>query len=228
MEWLWENREMVMGLLIQHVGLSVVPIIASLLVSVPLARIARRYRSLRGVLLGAFGLLFTIPSLALFVTLPAFLGTKILDPLNVVVALTIYGVAIMVRGTADAFDSVPNDVLDSASAVGYSPGSRFWRVELPLAGPVILANLRVVSVTTVSLLSVGALIGNGGLGYLFTNGYQRAFPTEIIIGVVLTLLIALIFDQILLAIGRIMMPWDRNTRSPESSIQSDRFAEAAQ
>lgn len=219
MQWLWENRDLVGGLLLQHIALSVPPIIASLLVCIPLGRLANRFRLTRGLILGFFGLLFTIPSLALFVTLPAILGTKILDPINVEVALTIYAAAIMVRGAADAYASVSREVLQSAKAVGYSSGSRFWKVELPLAGPVLLANLRVVSVTTVSLLSVGALVANGGLGYLFTNGYQRAFPTEIVIGIVLTLLIALIFDQILVAIGRLLMPWEKATRSPSTSLQ---------
>src|SRR5690606_26663564 len=115
--------------------------------------------------------------------------------------------ASMVRGAADAFDSVPREVIQSATAVGYSSASRFWSVEFPLAGPVLLANLRVVSVTTVSLLSVGALVGNGALGYIFINGYQRDFPTEVMIGIVFTLIIATAFDQTLVLVGRLLMPW---------------------
>lgn len=212
MQWLWENRDLVFGLSLEHVRLSVIPIIGGFIACIPLGWLANRFRMTRAIQLTIFGILFTIPSLALFVTLPSVLGTKILNPINVVVALTIYAIAIMVRGAADAFASVPRDVIESANAVGFSSASRFWTVEFPLAGPVLLANLRVVSVTTVSLLSVGALVGNGALGYLFINGYQRDFPTEIMIGIVFTLVIAVVFDQILVLIGRILMPWARRPR----------------
>ena len=209
MQWLWENRDLVLGLSLEHVRLSAVPIIVGFIACIPLGWMANRFRMTRAIQLTLFGVLFTIPSLALFVTLPSVLGTKILNPINVVVALTIYAIAIMVRGAADAFESVPRDVIQSANALGFSSISRFWTVEFPLAGPVLLANLRVVSVTTVSLLSVGALVGNGALGYLFINGYQRDFPTEVMIGIVFTLIIAIIFDQLLVVLGKVLMPWTR-------------------
>lgn len=207
MQWLLDNLGLVAGLTLDHLWLSAIPIVLGFVVSVPLGVIARRFRALRGFLLGLSSALYTIPSLALFVVLPGLLGTRILDKLNVIVALTVYAVALMVRGVVDAFTSVPDEVLSSATAVGHSPTERFWRVELPLAGPVLLANLRVVSVSTVSLLSVAALIGNGGLGYLFTNGYLRDFPTEVLIGIVLLVAIAVLFDSILLVAGRLLMPW---------------------
>lgn len=220
MQWLWDNLDLVLGLSLEHVRLSFFPIIISFVACIPLGRLANHFRGTRAIVLGLFGLLFTIPSLALFVTLPVVLNTKILDQVNVVVALSIYAIAIMVRGAADAFDSVSVDVLQSATAVGYSARSRFWKVEFPLAGPVLLANLRVVSVTTVSLLSVAALVGNGGLGYLFINGYQRDFPTEILIGIVFTLIIAVVFDQVLVALGSILMPWDRRRSSRRLAAQT--------
>ncbi len=207
MQWLWENRDLVLGLTFDHVRLSAPPIIIGFLLAIPLGWLSSRYRTARAILLSLGGILFTIPSLALFVALPVILGTKILDDINVIVTLSIYAVAIMIRGAADAFASVSPSVLRSATAVGYSPWSRFWSVEFPLAGPVLLANLRVVSVTTVSLLSVAALIGKGGLGYLFLNGYQRYFPTEVAIGIVAIMLIALAFDLVLVALGRLLMPW---------------------
>ena len=212
MQWLWENRDLVFDLSLEHVRLSVIPIIVGFIACIPLGWLANRFRVTRSIQLTLFGILFTIPSLAFFITLPSILGTKILDPINVVVALTIYAIAIMVRGAADAFASVSRDVIQSATAVGFSSVSRFWTVEFPLAGPVLLANLRVVSVTTVSLLSVGALVGNGALGYLFINGYQRDFPTEVMIGIVFTLIIAIVFDQILVGIGRFLMPWTKGSR----------------
>ncbi len=218
MEWLWENRDLVLGLTFDHVRLSAPPIIIGFLAATPLGWLASRYRAARAVLLGLGGILFTIPSLALFVALPVILGTRILDDINVIVTLSIYAMAIMIRGAADAFASVSPAVLRSATAVGYSSWSRFWSVEVPLAGPVLLANLRVVSVTTVSLLSVAALIGKGGLGYLFLNGYQRDFPTEVAIGIVAIMLIALAFDLILVALGRLLMPWAERL-SPRSQAR---------
>lgn len=214
MIWLWNNLGLVLGLTLDHARLSVIPIVVGFAASIPLGWLANRYRPARAILLPAGSIAFTIPSLALFLTLPVILGTKILDPANVVVALTIYAVAIMTRGAADAFRSVAPDVLLSATAVGNSRWTRFWAVELPLAGPVLLANLRVVSVSTVSLLSVGALIGNGGLGYLFINGYQRDFPEEVLVGIVAILVLALVFDLILVALGRVLMPWARLSKTP--------------
>jgi osmoprotectant transport system permease protein len=120
----------------------------------------------------------------------------------------------MVRVTADALASVEPAVAQSATAVGFSPWARFWQVELPLSGPVLLAGLRVVSVSTVSLVSVGALIGVSSLGNLFLDGFYRSFPTEIVIGIVGTIVIALAFDAVLVLCGRLLMPWAK-TKRPE-------------
>ncbi len=218
MVWLWQNLELVLGLTLDHARLSVVPVLVSFIASIPLGWLASRNRIARGVLLTVGGILFTIPSIALFIVLPIILGTRILDEINVVVALCIYGVAVMVRGAADAFASVPKDVVGSSTAMGFSRWGRFWSVELPLAGPVLLANIRVVSVTTVSLLSVGSLIGVTTLGYLFLNGYQRVFPTEIIIGMAFTIIVALLFDAVLVALGRLLMPWTRVMKSARRSV----------
>jgi osmoprotectant transport system permease protein len=209
MVWLWQNFDQVLGLTLDHIRLSALPVIVSLIASIPLGWVANKSRVLRSILLSVGGILFTIPSLALFLALPVILGTRILDESNVVVALCIYGVAVMVRGSADAFAAVPTDVTNSSTAVGFSRFGQFLSVELPLAGPVLLANLRVVSVSTVSLLSVGSLIGVSSLGYLFLDGYQRTFPTEIIIGIVFTLLVAVLFDAVLVVAGRLFLPWTR-------------------
>jgi osmoprotectant transport system permease protein len=115
----------------------------------------------------------------------------------------------MVRTTADALASVPGDVLQSATAVGFSEWRRFWSVELPLAGPVLLAGLRVVSVSTVSLVSVGALVGVANLGNLFTDGLNRYFPFEVGVGIVAIMLVALVFDLVLVLLGRLLLPWTR-------------------
>ena len=213
MEWVWTNFGLIWGLTLSQVWLSALPIVIGFAVSIPLGYLASRSRVARSLLLSVGGILYTIPSLALFIIIPVIIGTSILDPINVIIALTIYAVAIMVRSSADAFAAVPEPVQDSATAVGFSKLQRFFAVDLPLAGPVLLAGIRVVSVSTVSLVSIGSVIGVSSLGFLFTDGFQRSFFTEIWAGIVGTLVIAAIFDGILVLIGRILMPWNRRSSS---------------
>lgn len=217
MSWLWSNFDLIWQLTLDHVALSAPPIIAGFLLSLPLGWLANRRRVTRGTLLSIGGILYAIPSLPLFVLMPSLIGTKILDPINVVVALTIYALALMMRTTADALASVDVDVRQSSTAIGYSAWGRFWQVELPLAGPVLLAGLRVVSVSTVSLVSVGAVVGVNSLGYLFLNGQDRDFPEEILVGIVGSVIIAYVFDLVLVAIGRLLMPWTRPARRERRS-----------
>jgi osmoprotectant transport system permease protein len=159
------------------------------------------------------GLLYAIPSLPLFIALPAILGTGLRDRANVVVALTIYGVALMVRVTADALEGVDKDVVSAASAIGFSDRQVFWQVELPLAGPVLVAGMRVVAVSTVSLATVGAVLGVESLGLLFTDGIQRNIPEEIMAGIAMTLGLAVVFDLCVVGIGRVLLPWTRESVS---------------
>lgn len=218
MSWFLANIGFVWHLTLVHVAIAVPPIVLGFLIALPLGWLASRYSSGRAILLTAGTIVYTIPSLALFVVIPGVLGTRIIDPINLTVALTLYAIALMVRATADALESVDADVRRSASAVGYSGWQRFWRVEFPLSGPVMLAGLRVVSVTTVSLVSVGAVIGVTNLGYLFTNGFQRRIIGEVITGIVAIVIVAVVFDLILVLAGRLLMPWSRartvSRRSP--------------
>jgi osmoprotectant transport system permease protein len=207
--WIPRNTELILGALQVHVVLALIPVVLGLVIAVPLGWLASRNPAVRAVFIPAASVLYTIPSLAVFIVLPAVLGTQILDPLNVVVALTIYTVALLVRSVADALAAVPALVVAAATAMGYKPGRRFVSVELPLAVPVLIAGLRVAAVSNISLVSVGALIGVGGLGQLFTEGYQRDFPTEIIVGIVLIVLLALIADGLLVLLGRVVTPWAR-------------------
>jgi osmoprotectant transport system permease protein len=207
--FLWSNLGQVWNLTLAHVWLSAIPIVVGFIVSLPIGWVANRYQVSRPVLLTIGGILYAIPSLPLFFAMPALIGTKILDPANVVVALTIYAVALMVRTTADALASVPGDVVQSATAIGFSGWRRFWTVELPLAGPVLLAGLRVVSVSTVSLVSVGALLGVPNLGQLFTDGLNRSYTEEVAVGIVLIMVVALVFDLVLVLLGRLLLPWAR-------------------
>lgn len=209
MTWVLANIEQILELSIEHVRLSILPIVLGFVIALPLGWVAHRYQLTRGLILTLVGLLYTIPSLALFVILPPLLGLPFLSEANVLIALTIYAVAIMARSTADALASVDRDIQQAATAMGYSSWRRFWAVDFPLAGPVLLAGLRVVAVSTVSLLTVGVVVGVDSLGYLFTNGSQRGIIESVLAGVVATVVIALLFDRILALIGAWLMPWTR-------------------
>jgi osmoprotectant transport system permease protein len=222
--WLWSNLDLVGELILVHLALSVPAIILSFVVSVPIGWLAHRYRWSHGVLLSLCALLYAIPSLAVFIALPAVTGLSLRSPVNLVIALTLYGIAVIVRTAADAFDAVERDVLQSATAVGYSVVGRFWGVELPLAGPVLLSGLRVVIVSTVSLATVGAVIGVPSLGSLFTDGFQRGIQVEIITGIVATMVLALLLDWLSVVIGRMLMPWS-NADAKTARAQSTTLVE---
>lgn len=175
----------------------------------PLGWAAQRMRWLRGAVLGTASVLYTVPSLALFVIMPSALGTRILDAANVVVALALYTSALLVRPVVDALDAVPGHVVAAATAMGYQPVRRFIAIELPMAVPVLAAGVRVASVSNISLVSVGALIGIGGLGQLFTEGFQTQYLAPIMIGIVLTVVLAVAMDLVLVGVRRICSPWAR-------------------
>ena len=208
-DWLSSNFSRLAELGIAHANLAWPPILLALLVALPIGGAAHRYRRIRGIVVGLSSALYIIPSLALFILLPLVIGTSVLSSLNVIIAMTLYGLALQVRSTADSFDTVPEAVASAATAMGYSTLQRVFQVELPLAGPGIIAGLRVVSASTISLISVGALVGVHSLGTLFTEGFQRNFPTQIIAGFVGTVLLAVFFDLLLVLIGRVLLPWAR-------------------
>ncbi|HEV7566424.1 MAG TPA: ABC transporter permease [Microbacteriaceae bacterium] len=218
MNWIANNLDQVGQLTLAHLAIALPPIVLSFVISVPIGWLANRLRWSRGILRWSSGalltlcvLLYAIPSFPLFVALPSLIGTGLRDPVNVVVGLTLYGIALMVRTSADGLAAVDPDVRESATAVGFSGWSRFWRVELPLSAPVLLAGLRVVAVSTVSLTTVGAVLGISSLGTLFTDGFQRGIAAEIATGIVVTMAIALIIDAILVLVGRLLLPWVRAT-----------------
>lgn len=227
MTWVLNNLGLILELTLEHIRLSILPIVLGFLIAIPLGWVAYRYRLTRGLILTLVGLLYTIPSLALFVILPPLLGIGFLSEANVIIALTIYAVAIMARSVADALASVDQGVKQAATAVGYSGWGRFWTVEFPLAGPVLLAGLRVVAVSTVSLLTVGIVVGVQSLGYLFTNGFQRGIVEEVLAGVVMVVIVALLFDGLLVALGRWLMPWTRLNRGSRRAAESHREFESS-
>ncbi|WP_433611350.1 ABC transporter permease [Prescottella agglutinans] len=209
MRWLIDNFPRVLDLTREHLQLALLPLLFGLAIAVPLGTAVRRMRWLRRTTVVVASIAFTIPSLALFVTVPSLFGLNVLDPANVVIALTVYSTALLVRAVPEALDAVPDDVVDASTAMGFTPVRRALTVELPLALPVLVANVRVVAVTNISLVSVGALIGVGGLGELFTEGYQRDYPDQIVAGIIAIVALALAFDAALYVAGRLLTPWER-------------------
>ncbi|KGN31634.1 ABC transporter permease [Knoellia sinensis KCTC 19936] len=209
MTWVNDHWGDIFTLARSHVWLAGIPLVLGLLIALPLGWAARRWSRLYPVLISASGLLYTIPSLALFVLMPIILGTKVLDPVNVVVAMTVYTVALLVRTVADGLSSVPDHVLQAARAMGYRGFRRFFGVELPLAVPVIAAGLRVAAVSNVSIVSVASLIGVAQLGNLLTDGYDRFITAEIVAGIVACVVLALVFDGLILLGQRLLTPWLR-------------------
>jgi osmoprotectant transport system permease protein len=207
--WLGRNLDDIAEATGEHLYLALLPVLVGLLISLPLGWAASRWGWARGILVPLAGVLYTIPSLALITLVPLMLGTKIVDPLNVQVPLTIYTVALLVRSVSDALIAVPGEVTAAATAVGYRPLRMFLTVELPLAIPVIIAGLRVAVVSAMSLTSVGALIGIGGLGELITEGFDRNNAVEMVVAIALIVLIAMAIDALLLLVGKVITPWTR-------------------
>jgi len=208
-DWIGDNVDVIAGKLGEHLYLALLPVVLGLAVALPLGFLVMRYPRLYGPMVTGSGVLYSIPSLSLFIVLPGILGTRILDPLNIIVALAVYTVALLVRTVVDGLRSVPDHVRQAATALGFKRYRQLLQVELPIALPVIVAGVRVATVANISLVSVGALIGVGGLGELFTDGFQRDFLTPIIVGVVLSVTLALLADTVLVLLQRSLTPWAR-------------------
>lgn len=205
MEWFFTNWTFVAGLAATHLSVSVVPIVVGAFLAVVFARFTptRWVNPARGVL----GAIYAIPSLALFVTLPALIGTDFTGPTNVVIALTIYVIASMYFSAHDAFHQVPRPTVTNAESMGMNSRQVFFHVELPMAVPGLIAGLRVAAASTISIASIGAVVGVRNLGYLFIDGFQRKIPEEIITGVLAIFVIAITLDAGLWLVGRLMTRW---------------------
>ena len=208
-DWLSRNIDVVLSDLWQHIEITVAALALGAAIAFPVGLIAYRWRRSYPPILAITQVLYTIPSLALFVLLiNAFgLGTE-----PVIIGLAIYSLVILVRNLVEGLRGVPPEVTDAATAMGYKETKRLFAVELPLALPAIVAGLRVATVSTISLVSVGALIGSGGLGQLFIHGFQIDNPIEIWTGILLTVVLALVFDLLIVGGGRLLTPWTRAAR----------------
>ncbi|OBC12293.1 ABC transporter permease [Mycobacterium sp. 852013-50091_SCH5140682] len=213
MMYLLTHLDKAWALTVIHLRLSLVPIVLGLLIAVPLGALVQRTTTVRRFITVVASIIFTIPSLALFVVLPLIIPTRILDEANVIVALTLYTTALLVRAVPEALDAVPAAVLDAATAVGYRPWVRVVKVELPLAIPVLIASLRVVAVTNISMVSVGSVIGIGGLGTWFTEGYQANKSSQIVAGIIAIFVLAVVIDTLIMLLGKAITPWNRRART---------------
>jgi osmoprotectant transport system permease protein len=206
MMWSWipGNWPLIWQLTRENAYLGVVPALVGLVISLPLGVVAARWRWFYPPVLAAVNILYAVPSLALFIALiPAF-G---LTDTTVVIALTVFSLCVILPNVVAGMRSVPPATSQAATAMGYGWLRRLVTVELPLATPVIIAGLRIAVVAGISLASVGQLIGVSSLGYLFIDGLQRSFPTEIWVGLFLVIVLALVCDLILIIIRRALTPW---------------------
>ena len=190
----------------EHLQITVAAVLLGLVLAFPLALLARRVPRLESTILGVSTGLYTIPSLALLPLMVPFTG---LSATTVVIGLGIYALTVLVRGFIDGFRSVPDDVVESATGLGYGPLRLLFRVQLPLALPVLMAGLRVATVSTVALTTVGTLVAYGGLGDLISHGVQRNFRAELVTAAVLCVLLALLLDALLVLTQRALTPWTR-------------------
>ncbi|HEY5820469.1 MAG TPA: ABC transporter permease subunit [Propionibacteriaceae bacterium] len=207
--WLTRNLSYVAMLTGQHALLALAPVLVGLVVAIPIGYLIHRTGRASQGFLAVLGVVYAIPALALFVALPALLGTKIIDPINIAVALSVYATALLVRSVVEGLRSVPTVVTQSASAVGFGPLRRLVRIELPLALPTIFSTLRTVTVTNIALVSVAVLVGSGALGQLFGLGLAQSFYTPLLVGLTLSIVLALLADLVIVAIRRGALPWAR-------------------
>lgn len=207
MTWLSHSWRNVLELLLVHLSIAVPAIIIATLIAIPIGRFAYRFPRVGGPVLSASTLLYAIPALPMLIIIPVIFSTSLRSATTIIIALIAYGVALLVRSAADGFAAVDRSVRESAMAIGYSKRQMLWKVDLPLATPVIISGIRVATVSTVGLTTIGALVGISNLGSLFTDGFQRGIPAEVITGIVLTVAVALLLDGIVQLIGRLLTPW---------------------
>ncbi len=205
MSWAWQNRDLVSHYLIQNIYVGLLPVLFGIVVAVPVGILCVRYRWTWPPILSLTSIFYALPSLALYTVLIAYTG---LTDWTVIIPLTLFSLSVLIPNVVDGLRSVPPPVQQAAIAMGFGATRRTLQVELPLAVPVIIAGLRVATVSSISLVSVGQLIGIGGLGYFFTDGEQRDFTTEIYVGLVLIVVLALICDAVLVLARRWLTPWE--------------------
>lgn len=210
MTWALNNFELIFQLTLTHLFVSLMPLALGIVLAVALARVTPV--SFAPGLTSVLGAVYAIPSLALFVALPALIGTDFIGPTNVLIALTIYVISSMFFSARDAFASLPPATIEFAKAQGLSTSQRFFFVELPLAIPGLIAGARIAAASTISMASIAAVVGVRNLGYLFLDGFQRRIFDEVFAGLFAIFVIAIAVDLALWLLGRVLTPWSRRSR----------------
>lgn len=205
--WVTTHVDVIWAATRQHIELTAIALVLGLVISFPLALLARRWRWLEAPILSTTGILYTIPSLALFAMLVPWTG---LSRTTSEIGLVGYTLLILVRNIIAGLDGVPADVKEAAVGMGFSRSRQLFRIELPLAMPVIVAGIRIATVTTIGLVTVTALIGQGGLGQLILDGLIRDFRTPLVVGSVMSVALAVVADLGLAGVQRLLTPWARN------------------
>jgi osmoprotectant transport system permease protein len=207
LDWVLEHLDTLAQRIGEHLLVTVIAVAAGFVISFALALAVRRWPRIYGPILAVSGILYAIPSIALFVLFIPITGLSLL---TVEIALVSYTLVILVRNIVTGLREVPPEVIEAARGMGYTDRQRLWRVELPIAMPIIVAGLRIATVTTIGLVTIATLIGMGGLGYLIVNiGIQRRFPTATLTGVIVVVLLATVVDLGFQALQRRLTPWAR-------------------
>ncbi|MEU5937621.1 ABC transporter permease [Micromonospora sp. NPDC047548] len=206
-QYVRDNSDTVLAALREHASLTARAVLIAALVALPLAVVAYWFRGLAGPILALTGVLYTVPSLALFAFIAPYLGIGAVTVLTVVV---LYALLVIVRNAVAGLNQVPPEVRDAAEGMGYGRWARLFRIDLPLALPGILTGVRLATVSTVALVTVGVVVGRGGLGQLIFAGFQNNFyKAQIMTGTLLCVLLALVLDLFLAGVGRLLTPWLR-------------------
>lgn len=208
-EYVRTRGQELMDATLQHIGITLASVVIGLLIAFPLALLARRWRGVAGPVLGLTTVLYTVPSLAMFSLLVPVFGLSVSV---VITGLVLYSLTILVRNILAGLAAVPEEAREAARGMGYGPVRLLFEVELPLALPAVMAGLRITTVSTVSLTTVGALVGYGGLGNLIYEGLHSVFKAQVLTASVLCVLLAVVADLALLSVQRLLTPWARPKR----------------
>ncbi len=209
-QYVQDRQDEIVDATVQHLQITVAAVLFGIVIAFPLALLARRLPRLESTILGVSTGIYTIPSLALLPLMVPFTG---LSATTVIIGLGLYALTVLVRAMLDGFRAVPDEVIESATGLGYGPTRMLFKIELPLALPVLMAGLRVATVSTVALTTVGTLVAYGGLGNLISHGVQRNFRAELVTAGALCVLLALVLDAVLVLLQRVLTPWTRRARA---------------
>ncbi|MFB6818622.1 ABC transporter permease [Streptomyces sp. NPDC056347] len=213
-EYLRSRSQELTDATVQHVWITVVSVVIGLLVAFPLALLARRGRHFAAPVLGLTTVLYTVPSLALFSLLLPFFG---LSAALVVTGLVLYSLTVLVRNILAGLEAVPGEAKEAARGMGYGPVRLLWEVELPLAMPAVMAGVRIATVSTIALTTVGSIVGRGGLGNLIGDALPSFFKAQVLTASVLCVLLAVVADLLLLGAQRLLTPWTRIRPAPAAA-----------